>query len=159
MKIIFKETQQFRQKWIWALLIGLFIFTIASSIYPLFQDPSAEEFKELIIANIISFAIFLLTLLLFYFMKLETKISTKGIEIRFFPFSKKNVSWHEIEKTELVDYGFVGGWGVRLWTPYGTVYNISGSKGLHIKLKSGKQFLIGTQKNEELEKLLNDFQQ
>ncbi len=36
--------------------------------------------------------------------------------------------------------------GIRVWTKYGTVYNAQGKIGLSIKLKSGKQFVIGTQK-------------
>ena len=44
----------------------------------------------------------------------------------------------------------MGGWGIRLWTKYGTVFNIKGKKGLAIELYSGKKFLIGTQKEIEL---------
>lgn len=53
---------------------------------------------------------------------------------------------------KVINYGFVGGWGIRLWTKYGTVYNVSGNKGLFIKLKNGKTMVIGTQKSQELEK-------
>ena len=52
-----------------------------------------------------------------------------------------------------VHYGFVGGWGIRFFTAYGTVYNMRGTKGLAINLEKGKKFLIGTQKPD----LLNQF--
>ena len=55
---------------------------------------------------------------------------------------------------EIVNYGFVGGWGIRLWTKYGTVYNMRGNKGLAIALTDGNKFLIGTQKPEELTAIL-----
>ena len=56
----------------------------------------------------------------------------------------------------MFDYGFVGGWGVRMWTKYGTVYNTKGSKGLLVELNNGKTFVIGTQKEDELKMFLKD---
>lgn len=53
-----------------------------------------------------------------------------------------------------MNYGFVGGWGVRLWTAFGTVYNVRGKMGLAIKLKDGTKFLIGTQKEMELKSVI-----
>ena len=53
-----------------------------------------------------------------------------------------------------MNYGCVGGWGIRLWTKYGTIYNIKGNKGLAVKLLSGKKFLIGTQKGNELSEIV-----
>jgi hypothetical protein len=55
---------------------------------------------------------------------------------------------------KVLNYGFVGGWGVRLWTKYGTVYNVKGNIGLAIELKNGTKFLIGTQKEIELRSFL-----
>ena len=64
------------------------------------------------------------------------------------------MKWYEIEKADVVNYGFVGGWGIRPWTKYGTVYNIRGNKGLAIALFDGQRFVIGTQKEAELKKIL-----
>jgi hypothetical protein len=72
----------------------------------------------------------------------------------FFPLIKKTTNWTEIKKVEVVNYGFVGGWGIRLWTKYGTVYNIKGNKGLAIELFNGKKYLIGTQKEIELNEIV-----
>lgn len=72
----------------------------------------------------------------------------------FFPFVRKKVNWNEIKNIEVINYGFVGGWGIRLWTKYGTVYNMKGNKGLAIELNNGKKFLIGTQKETELRKFM-----
>ncbi|CAI8186636.1 MAG: Uncharacterised protein [SAR116 cluster bacterium] len=77
-----------------------------------------------------------------------------GIQIHFFPFTKKRVEWNEIKHMKVLNYGFVGGWGVRLWTKYGTVYNVKGNIGLAIELKNGTKFLIGTQKEIELRSFL-----
>ena len=83
-------------------------------------------------------------------MRLHTEIDADGIRIRFFPLTKRAVKWSEVKRAEVVNYGFVGGWGIRLWTSYGTVYNTSGNKGLAIELKDGKKFLIGTRREGEM---------
>lgn len=154
MKTTFQETQQFKQKWIWIILIASFLFSLGILAIDFFQDNSVERFDTLLIASIIIVISFFPIFLLLYFIKLKTNISSQGVKIDFSPFTKKEVSWQEVETAEIIDYGFVGGWGVRLWTEYGTVYNVAGSKGLHIKLKNGKQFLIGSQKIEELSEVL-----
>ena len=87
-------------------------------------------------------------------MKLQTLISMDSIRMKFFPFAKKDVKWEQIQRCQVVNYGFVGGWGIRLGTKYGTVYNIRGNQVLAIELKNGKMFLIGTQKEEELKKFI-----
>lgn len=86
---------------------------------------------------------------MFGFMRLKTEIFQDEIRINFFPFVKKRINWNEIKSVEIVNYGFVG-WGIRLWTKYGTVYNTKGNKGLAIELLNGKKFLIGTQMEKEL---------
>ena len=88
-------------------------------------------------------------------MKLKTKIDSEKISMKFYPFVYKEVKWKDIKKADVIDYGFVGGWGIRLWTKYGTVYNVKGSTGLFIQTKDNKQFLIGTQRFEDLEKVLS----
>ena len=70
------------------------------------------------------------------------------------PMVRKKVAWDNIAELEVLDYGFVGGWGIRIGTKFGTVYNTSGSKGLRIKLKNNKKFLIGTQKEDELKRIV-----
>lgn len=83
-------------------------------------------------------------------IRLRTRIDESGIAMHFFPFVKRKWRWADVKSAEVLDYGFVGGWGIRLWTAYGTVYNIRGSKGLALQLDNGKKVLIGTQKPEEL---------
>lgn len=154
MNILFEETQRFSQKWIWILLIVSFIIAMAGAISPFFQNPTETEFKTLVVGNIITISIFGLLVLLLYVLKLNTKIKADGIRMQYFPFLKRKYTWTEIESAEIIDYGFVGGWGIRIYTKYGTVYNVAGSKGLHIKLRNGKSFVIGTQKSEQLEKVI-----
>ncbi len=154
MKTEFKEEQKFTQWWLWLILIPIGVLPIIG-IYK--QLTKGEEFgdKPMSDLGLIIFSIFIFSLLgLFFIMKLKTSIDKNGIRMNFFPFVKKKVNWSEIKNAKVVNYGFVGGWGIRLWTKYGTVYNMKGNKGLAIELKSGKKILIGTQRETELNQVL-----
>lgn len=150
MKPIFKEEQKFTQWWLWLLLIGI-------GIIPLYGI-----YKQLILGEIfgnnpmsdlglILFSLFVFGIIvLFWLMLLITEIDRYYIKMSFFPFVKKQIKWSEIKTANVLNYGFVGGWGIRILTKYGTVYNIKGNIGLAIELLNGKKMVIGTQKETEL---------
>lgn len=155
---LFKENQKFTQWWLWVLLLGLGLI------------PTIGLYKQLVLGEtfgsnpmsdtgLVIFSIcFYGFILLFRFMGLHTEIDQNHIHIRFFPFFKKQIPWESVENAQMVTYGFVGGWGIRLTQAYGTVYNIKGNKGLAIVLKNGKKLLVGTQKEAELLSFLNQIQ-
>lgn len=157
MKTVFKEEQRFRQWWLWVILIaisGLLLFGIYKQLI-LGQKFGNKPMSDL---GVIIFALFNFGLLAgFWFVGLKTAINSREIVITFFPFVKKRVSWKDIKSAEIVNYGFVGGYGIRLGTKYGTVYNTKGTKGLAIELLNGKKFLIGTQKEVELQQITDGF--
>lgn len=144
---MFTENQRFNQWWLWTLLLGL----DALVLYLFFFSPDAEEER---IGLIIGISVMFTVTLLFALFNLKTKITKQSIELRYLPFLKKKVDWTEVESAEVIDYGFVGGWGIRILTSYGTVYNVKGRIGLYVKLKSKQDFVIGTQKAEELKTFL-----
>ncbi|MBG43838.1 MAG: hypothetical protein CL530_07705 [Aequorivita sp.] len=156
MKTTFTETQKFTQWWLWLLLFGVAaipVYTLYTQIYlgiPVGNPPISD-------AGVVAIAVSILAVVaLFLVITLRTRIDASGVRMQFFPFLTKNVSWAHIKHAEVINYGFVGGWGIRLWTPYGTVYNIKGNKGLAIQLLDGKKFLIGTQKPKELIEVLQN---
>src|SRR5690606_37266073 len=100
----------------------------------------------------------MLFILLFLLIRLETTITQKELSFQFFPFVKRNYSFEDIETLKVINYGFVGGWGIRFTMKYGTVYNTRRNKGLFIKLKNEKTLVIGTQKPEELDKIIKQIQ-
>jgi hypothetical protein len=155
----FFESQRFNQWWLWALLFG--IFGVGS--YGLIQQLILEVpfgSKPMNNTGIIGFSLFNLgMILLFRWMRLKTRIDVKGIYMRFVPFKTKFHTWEEIESISVVNYGFVGGWGIRLFTNYGTVYNMRGAQGLAIRLKSGKKYLIGSQRIDTLTQFVAQFPQ
>lgn len=143
-KILFKETQKFTQWWLWTILIVVLLTPIVGMFY-------AESKETDLLTKLLLSAIPLAILVLIFVLRLETTITETSIKIQYFPFIKKEWLWSEISKAQVIDYGFVGGWGIRLWTAYGTVYNVKGSNGLHIKTAQ-KEYVIGTQKEQELKK-------
>ncbi len=154
MKIEFKEEQKFTQWWLWLILIGSGVLPIYGMYKQLILKEQFGD-KPMSDLGLVLFCILIFGIItLFWLMRLRTEIDQNEIRMNFFPFTQKQVKWSEIKTAEVVNYGFVGGWGIRLWTKYGTVYNTKGNKGLAIELNNGKKFLIGTQKETELAKFL-----
>ena len=151
--IIFEEQQRFNQWWLRLLLIGI----ATSAVYGIYEQLIIGEpfgSKPMSDDGVMAYFVFSMALiLLFRWMRLDTRIDQNGIYMRFTPFVTKSITWSEVQNLHIVHYGFVGGWGIRFFTAYGTVYNMRGTKGLAINLEKGKKFLIGTQKPD----LLNQF--
>ena len=159
MSIVFKETQKFSQWWLWLILIAIGALPITGLYKQLYLNEAFGD-KPMSDLGLIIFAVFVFSLIaMFWFVQLKTEIDQNEIRMHFFPLVKKRVNWKEIKTAEIVNYGFVGGLGIRLWTKYGTVYNMNGNKGLAIELLNGKNFLIGTQKPEELTTILEKIDQ
>jgi Ca2+/Na+ antiporter len=138
---IFYKIQQFRQKWIWTiLLIVLFVLFLP------------------IISGVVSILLGVILILtgfcfiwLFYSMKLITEIKGDSIHIKFSPFTTQIIPFSEIIKYEIRQYRPIieyGGWGIR-FNRSGKAYTVSGNIGIQIQLSAGKGILIGTQQPNE----------
>ena len=129
----------------------------------IFNANQTDTSQKIIIVS----AVLGLTILCFSWMlllKLETVINESSITADFkgIPLAKRNSLFSEIQKMEVVTYEPLyeyGGWGVRFNFKKGWCYNVSGNKGLLITYKSGKTFLIGTQRADELTEILLNFPQ
>jgi hypothetical protein len=153
---MFYEKQFFNRWWIGAMLT----FTVIALGYGIITgkaDPSSR-YGLLIGMIVIALVSFLL-----YFTHLETRIDEAGITFRYFPFQRVYyyVKWTEIQTIQLRNYKPVrdfGGWGIRYSFNQGKAYTIKGNQGIQLTLLSGKKFLIGTQKANEINKYLNQLQ-
>jgi hypothetical protein len=156
MEIIFKEEQKFNKWVLWLISIGLSAIPIWG-IYKQIITGGKFGNKPMSNSGLIFFAIFIFTLIaLLWIMKLETEIDKTEIRMKFIPFIKRKINWKDVKYAKTINYGFVGGWGIRIWTRYGTVYNTKGNKGLAIELKNGKKLVIGTQKEDEMNEVINN---
>jgi hypothetical protein len=149
---IFNEIQRFRQWWLWLIIF----FVLGFSGYNSIENVEFFSTYELII----SLAVPILILLLFFTIKLETKVDALGVRVRLFPFHLKfkYFRWKNIQNVYIREYSPLmdyGGWGLRLgFFGRGKAYNVSGNMGLQLVFKDGKKLLIGTQKTTELKKFL-----
>lgn len=146
-KILYKESQKFDQWWLWLIVISLFLI-------PILQFNWSEDLlNQLTTDKIIPSILPVVILVLFLTLKMTTVITEDKITVHYIPFVRKEFNWSELNFAQIIDYGFIGGWGIRFWTSYGTAYNVKGSKGLHIKT-ADKQYVIGTQKEKELRSVI-----
>jgi hypothetical protein len=157
MNSTFSETQKFASTRIWLLLapvvalIGGLTFVQVILGKPVGNNPMSDVGMCLLMAGL------LILLLFFWLLTLGTNINQEGISMRFFPLLKRNWNWEDLKRAEVIDYGFVGGWGIRLGTKHGTVYNVTGSKGLLLVFQNGKKVVIGTQKEAEMREIVAHF--
>ena len=146
----YKEVQRFTQWWIWILLLGLTLIPVYGVIQqliggkPMGDHPMSDTGLIIFLLLMLAFDYF------FWMIRLITEIDAESIQIKFFPFVQREIKWSEVESYEIVGYGFVGGWGIRIGTQYGTVYNTRGRIGLALEMKNGKKCCIGTQQESEL---------
>ena len=166
--VFFKEIQKFRQKWLWALMLGvgvgtngLFLYGVIQQVIfgQLFGNKPASDTMLLIIFGSNLLITILITLLLAY-SRLETQIREDGIYMKYFPIHSayKKFAWTEISKAYVRKYDAIveyGGWGIRCGFNFKVkAYNVSGNKGLQLEFISGKKILIGTNKPKELTEIL-----
>lgn len=147
--MVFKERQYFNQWWVWLFLIvmlalplyGLYVQLIEGR--PWGNNPMSDLGLLIFAFSMVAFVYF------FRWIRLDSVCDNDGISIRFRPFISKRIPWNEINQARIVNYGFVG-YGIRLGSKYGTVYNVAGKYGLAVETRNGKKFVIGTQRPDEL---------
>ena len=162
---VFTEIQRFDHWWIQLINVGWFAFLL----YCFYSWFIAKEYVGNVAPNdntgrIITIATIIPVLLLLYFAKLITNIDEIGIHYQFPPFwlSKKTIRWNEMEKCHVRTYSPImeyGGWGYRasFGRKRGSAFNVKGNKGIQIMLKSGKKLLIGTQKENEAQQVIDRY--
>jgi len=164
-KILFTETQQFRQWWVWLMMLalnGFFVYGIYQQVVlkvPFGDNPASDE------GLYIGFAIILAITLLFWVMKLQTQVKEDGIYVKFFPihFRYKKYTWDNLSKVYVRTYSPLteyGGWGIRLGLfGKGNAYNVKGNQGLQLEIPGKANLLIGTQQPEALQAVLTELGQ
>jgi hypothetical protein len=154
-KALFRETQRFRQIWVWALLIAIAGTVIYSMVQQLILDNPFGTNPAPDLALVILGIVFVLALpVLFYLLNLTTEVRPDGLYYRFFPIHRsfRRIAPDELSGYEARTYSPLreyGGWGIRYGSS-GTAFNISGNRGVQLELVNGKSILIGSQRPEEL---------
>lgn len=158
---LYKESQHFRQLWLWILLGGInlfFLYGVVQQVVfglPFGNNPAPD-------GGLITMTLLLLALSFFFaIMRLDTEIREDGIYYRFYPLQRKfrSVEWAMIQRAFVRAYSPIreyGGWGIRLGVfGSGRAMNVRGNQGLQLVLKNNKKLLIGTQHPYEVQNTLN----
>jgi len=156
-KILFKETQRFKQKWIIILISIPLLITLWGIIQqvilgePFGNNPAPDW------VLLLSLFVPLLIIAFIFGLTLHTRIDRNGIYYRFAPVHRHErwIKWSEVKDAYVRKYQPIkeyGGWGFRRGRS-GKALNTSGNMGLQIKFKDGKRLLLGTQKPEEIVRL------
>ena len=159
-KVLFHETQYFRQWWVWIILAGVDVLFAYAIVQQVFFETSFGDKPMTNGGLIITFVVSVLITLLFALMRLHTEIREDGVYYAFFPFhlSPHHKSWTDISKVYVRKYNALaeyGGWGVRYAiTGKGRALNVRGNMGIQMELADGRKFLLGTQKPEEVSQVL-----
>jgi len=153
MTSVFTENQRFSQWWLWILILGIVGLMLYGLVQQVFfgvefgNQPMSDSGLILFSFVLVAFAV------IFANIRLRTRIDKQAIGMQFTPLLKRTYRWDDVESALIISYGFVG-YGIRLGSKHGIIYNVNGNKGLALVLKSGKKLVIGTQKPEELEAFL-----
>ncbi len=148
--MLYQESQRFTQWWLWLFLIAIGILPFIGFYHDWNQGQNPFLNIELLLFALCTWGL----VCLFFILKLKTTISHTHIHIRFVPFLTKNIPLHHIKSARILNYGFVGGWGIRYSTTHGTVYNTSGKIGLALVLRDNSKLVIGTQCPKELQQII-----
>src|SRR6187402_1627680 len=105
-EVLFSEIQHFRQWWLWTLLLGLNALNFFGIYMQLilgqpFGDNPASDTTLIVITIFI-----LLLTFLFILFRLETRITTDGVYVRFLPFQKtfRYYAWQNLIKSYVRKY-------------------------------------------------------
>ena len=96
----------------------------------------------------------LLAVVLVLFHSLTVVINEEELVVQFGHGAiRKRLRLNEIESVQAVRVPWYWGWGIRA-TPQGMVFRVSGFDAVHVKLSTGKEYLIGTDVPQELEEAI-----
>lgn len=152
--VLYRETQRFRQWWVWVLLLVVaaaawwaFIQQIILG-RPFGQNPAPDWGVWLLWVVI---GIGLPALLLSIRMAVE--VMSDQVVIRYRPLVKRSIPAAEIVEAKARTYQPVkeyGGWGIKGWSRKNMAYNMSGHRGVELTLRDGRRVMLGSQQPEQL---------
>jgi len=95
-----------------------------------------------------------LAVVLVLFHSLTVIINEEELVVRFGPGTiRKRFRLNEIESVQAIRVPWYCGWGIR-GSPQGMVFRVSGFDAVHVKLSTGRKYLIGTDVPQELEQAI-----
>ncbi len=109
-----------------------------------------EQYSWLIVGLPILITVITLAL----FSVLEVTIDAQHLTWRFLPFITKSVPLADVLEAKPTRTSFIYGWGIH-YTDRGWLYNVSGFGAVHIRMRDGKQFMLGSDEPAALADAIN----
>lgn len=143
---LFEERQKFRQTWLWALVLLPTVVIVPLAL--LAPKPPGPAGVIVTIAVPLALAV---AIGIFASATMTTLVTPGELRLRYVPFFvDKRIAIADIARFTPLHYSFWStGYGIH-YSKYGWVYNVDGSEGVQVELRSGKRFLMGTQRLVEL---------
>ncbi|GKZ13979.1 hypothetical protein [Haladaptatus sp. T7] len=166
----FRETQRFRQGWLWAFLLVTNV-PILILLGVVFADEYGGLTPEAIRVGGLTLLALVLPLVLIHRAALVTEVRDDGVYLKFFPFHLRfrRIPFGEIEAVEAAEYSAMrdyGGWGIRwgvsltrnglAWDEKGKAYIVDGSEGVRLERDGGRPLLVGSERADELRRAIED---
>ncbi len=156
--MIFTEKQTYTRGWMLILLLFL-ISLVALPWIVYFQGIETD-----IVGAVIGSSIGFLLSVFFVTLSLHSRIDATGVHYQYKPVHRKErtIAWSEIQTVEVKTYRPLrdyGGWGLRFrgFDSKDILLNVSGRTGIYLVTKDGRKIMLGTQKAEEAQKVLEHF--
>lgn len=161
----FIEVQNQRQGWIYMFIIFLLILNVVAIIQQVvFDKPFGNHPAPdwgLFVSLILPIGLFVFM----YLNRLETHINDEGVWVKYRPIHKvwRVYPWDSLEAAHVRLYHPLkeyGGYGYRVKAGKNSqAMNVSGKTGLQLVFQSGRHLLIGTQRGDELDKLVQHYRE
>lgn len=153
-KVLFREEQQFRQPWLWAIVLFSTLLPAVLMAVMLPKDPKVST-PEAIGGIALVSALSGISIILLRVAKLETVVTDEGVYYHWRPFrsSYAVMAWPEIRQLSVRRYPYPN-YGYHWSLQYGQVHNVDGNRGVLFELANGKKVFLGSQKVTALQHAL-----
>ncbi len=123
------------------------VVTVPALVFAIVVSNRLDEVRwQLFFAPALLVAVFVL-------IRMTTIVTPSEVRMTMVPFPRKRWPVTELEGCEVVTYRpllHYGGWGWK-WSPKrGPAYTMRGTRGVMVRRTNGKEFLIGSERPEEL---------
>ena len=151
--MIYRESQRMRMLWVrvlvTAIAAGAWIVFGGSLLFGAEIDGGPPTWLAAILLALLGIG---LPWLLLTF-RLEIEVDANELRFRMPPFLSRRVPRANIASAEPVRYHPIGdylGWGIKWMPGKGWAFTVQGNRGVRVNLKSGRTFLLGSERPDEL---------
>lgn len=153
-KILFTESERMDKTWILIPFITTNIITVTVGLFSVIKAKEMTWIEFFIFFSLINIPL----LALLIFTKFKVIIGTSGIAFQLQPFQikKKTITWNEVSTASVVKYNPMrdyGGWGLKRGKK-GLAYTISGSYGVYLEMKEGKNIMVGLKNHQAANEII-----